>query len=240
MDDALLDEEAVYQVIGRALLSARLPPGTKLGEKRLADVFGLTRERIRKVLHRLGHERLIDVIPNRGAFVVDPSLDEARVVYEARRIVESGIVARLAECLGEAEHRRLRAHVEAEAAALRAGAKSESMRLSGAFHMVLAELTGNAYIVRQMQELVIRTTMLDAFFDPGLSWSCSCDEHQEIFRRLVHRDTAQAVRAMTTHLSSVETRFRPIRCEPVEVDLEAVLRDETARFRRETAELVGA
>jgi DNA-binding GntR family transcriptional regulator len=235
MDGAVFDEESVYDIMGRALLSARLAPGTKLAEQRLADIFGITRERIRKVLHRLGHERLIDVLPNRGAFVVNPNLDEARSVYEARRIVESGIVARLADRMGEADHHRLRRHVEAEATALHKGEQKESMRLSGAFHMVLAELTGNAFIVRQMQELVIRTTMLDAFFDPRISFSCSCDEHKEISDRLIRRDSAQAVRAMTTHLSSAETRFRPIRCEPVEVDLEAVLREEALRYRLERA-----
>lgn len=229
MEPAAMDEDVVYDAIRGALLSARLPPGLKLGEQRLADIFGITRERVRKVLHRLGHERLIDVFPNRGAFVVDPSLDDARTVYEARRIVESGIVARLAEKMSEADQEALRRHVDAENAALKAGAHSESMRLSGAFHMVLAELTGNDYVVRQMQELVIRTTMLDAYFDPGITWSCSCNEHEEIFHRLARRDGAGAVRAMTTHLSSVETRFRPIRCEPVEVDLGAVLRHEVAR-----------
>lgn len=237
MDVEAVDEELVYDVIRGALLSARLPPGLKLGEQRLAVIFGITRERVRKVLHRLGHERLIDVFPNRGAFVVDPSLDDARMVYEARRIVESGIVARLADQINDAGHAVLRRHVEAEHAALRDGLTSESMRLSGAFHMVLAELTGNDYIVRQMQELVIRTTMLDAYFDRGVSWSCSCNEHQEIFDRLSRHDGPGAVRAMAAHLSSVETRFRPIRCEPADIDLEAVLRTEVAR-RRQVADTV--
>lgn len=232
MDVEAMDEEVVYDAIRGALLAARLPPGLKLGEQRLADIFGITRERVRKVLHRLGHERLIDVFPNRGAFVVDPSLDDARMVYEARRIVESGIVARLADQMNDAGREVLRRHVDAEHAALRDGIANESMRLSGAFHMVLADLTGNDYIVRQMQELVIRTTMLDAYFDRGVSWSCSCSEHQEIFERLERRDGAGAVRAMATHLSSVETRFRPIRCEATDIDLGEVLRGEVARRRR--------
>jgi DNA-binding GntR family transcriptional regulator len=229
------DEQTIYTVLSRALLSARVAPGTKLGEHKLAGIFGVTRERIRKVLHRLGHDRLIDVIPNRGAFVVNPTLDESRLVYQARRIVESGIVASLAEHLTDRQIARLEENVDEAADAIRRGDRVTSMRLSGAFHMVLAEMTGNSFIVRQMQELVIRTTMLDAFFDSDISWSCGCDEHREVSQALARRDGPAAVRAMATHLSLVETRFRPQRTKPVEADLITVLQDETAQHMREIA-----
>lgn len=228
-----MDEQAIHTVLSRALLSARIGPGTKLGEHKLSSIFGVTRERIRKVLHRLGHERLIDVIPNRGAFVVNPSLDESRLVYEARRIVESGIVASLAVRLTDGQIAELKAHVEDEAASIERGDRATSMRLSGAFHMILADMTGNSFISRQMQELIIRTTMLDAFFESDIAWSCGCDEHADVFEALSHRDGTAAVRAMTSHLSLVETRFRPRRTKPIEADLDTVLKEEIEKFRRE-------
>ena len=86
-----LTEAAIYEIMAEALLSGRLGPGAKLGEEKLAALFGVSRERMRKVLHRLGHERLIDVVRNRGAFVANPGLADAREIYEARRIVEGGL-----------------------------------------------------------------------------------------------------------------------------------------------------
>jgi DNA-binding GntR family transcriptional regulator len=59
-------EEAVYALIARVLLSGQLAAGAQLVETRLAAVFGLSRERIRKILQRLGHERLLELFPNRA------------------------------------------------------------------------------------------------------------------------------------------------------------------------------
>ncbi|PIK72517.1 GntR family transcriptional regulator [Methylobacterium frigidaeris] len=229
----MLDETAVHAVLARVLLDGRVPAGTKLGEHFLAEIFGVSRERVRKVLHRLGHERLITVEKNRGAFAIAPDLGEARTVYEARRILEGGIVGHLATALDEAGEARLAAHVAAEDAAMAAGDRFTSIRLSAEFHTILADLTGNVLIRRQMQELVARTMMLVAFFEPDSSVACQCAEHRAVFRALSGRARAQAVRAMTTHLSLVETRLRPRVCEAVPPPLEEVLRDALAR--RQTA-----
>lgn len=224
-----MDEAGVHAVLMRVLLAGRVPAGTKLGEHRLADIFGVSRERIRKVLHRLGHERLIRVEKNRGAFAIDPDLGEARLVYEARRILEGGIVAHLAGGLDAPGHDRLARHMTAEDAALAAGDRITSIRLSAEFHTILADLTGNAMIIRQMQELVARTMMLVAFFEPDSAGACQCAEHRAVFRALAAGERSKSVRAMTTHLSLVETRLRPRICEEEGVPLDDVLREELAR-----------
>jgi len=229
-----MDEEAIHGVLARTLLAGRVPAGTKLGEHRLADIFHVSRERIRKVLHRLGHERLIRVEKNRGAFAIDPDLSEARTIYEARRILEGGIVAHLTHVLDEAGRARLERHMAAEEAALDAGDRFTSIRLSAEFHTVLADLTGNPMIVRPLQELVARTQMLVAFFEPDAAVACQCDEHRAVFRALVGRERSKAVRAMTTHLSLIETRLRPRICEAASAPLEDVLRAEIARHADRT------
>jgi len=91
-----------------------LPAGTQLIETRVAAVFGVSRERVRKALHRLGHERLLELVPNKGAFVKAPDLMQAREIYEARRVVEGGIVARLAHRLSRQQLAALRAHLASE------------------------------------------------------------------------------------------------------------------------------
>jgi DNA-binding GntR family transcriptional regulator len=223
-----MDADDVHRILSRALLAGRIPGGTKLGEHHLADIFGVSRERVRKALHRLGHERLIRVERNRGAFAMEPDLGEARTIYEARRIVEAGIVTHLADNLEPAGREILTRHVEAEDAALAAGDRITSIRLSAAFHTILAELTGNSIVIRQMQELVARTMMLVARFEPDSASSCQCAEHRAVFRSLVARERSRAVRAMTTHLSLVETRLRPRMCEPVGGSLDKILMQDLA------------
>ena len=68
---ARLDREntydEIYEKIYVAILEHRLHPGTKLVEERLAEIFNVSRARIREVLARLAHEQIVELYPQRGA-----------------------------------------------------------------------------------------------------------------------------------------------------------------------------
>src|SRR5947199_8340847 len=59
--------DEIYERIVSAIFEHRLAPGTKLGEDRLAAIFGVSRSRIRPALARLAHEKLVRLEPNRWA-----------------------------------------------------------------------------------------------------------------------------------------------------------------------------
>jgi len=217
------DEATIHRVISDALLSARIAPGSPLREVALAEVFGVSRERVRKVLQRLGAERLLELIPNRGAFAAAPTLDQAREVYEARRILEGGIVGFLAETLDAKTARALAAHLKEEQAAVAAADRAASIRLSGEFHLLLARATGNALVQGELQHLVSRTSMLVALFEPARSMRCACEEHALILRALEAGDSGAAAKAMQQHLALIETRLRPAAETPA-VDAVEVIR----------------
>ncbi|PZQ74808.1 MAG: GntR family transcriptional regulator [Variovorax paradoxus] len=213
-------EEAIHRTLAQILLAGRLAPGSQLVEMRLAQIFGVSRERVRKVLHRLGHERLLELVPNRGCFVSSPSLVQAREIYDARRVIEGGIAGALAGRLDAGQLARLEAHARQEHEALHAGDRAASIRLSGEFHMLLAEFTGSPFVLRQLQELVSRTSMLVAFFEPASASACGCEEHEDIFTALRQGDAARAMKAMHVHLSLIETRLRPRADVAAAVDVE--------------------
>ena len=228
-----MNEAAIHTILSRLLLGGSLPGGTKLGEHRLAEIFGVSRERVRKVLHRLGHERLLEIVKHRGAFPIEPDLREGRVVYEARRILESGMVAHLADHLTEAQSARLREHVDAEADALRRGDQATWQKLSAEFHFLLAEMIGNPIVQRQAHELIGRTIMLVKRYETTLGSACGCEEHRLIFKALAGRERGRAVKAMSSHLSLVETRLRPIICDDAGPSRETLLVEAIATFRSE-------
>ena len=225
-------ESAIHQVIADALLAGRLAPGAQLVETRLSEIFGVTRERVRKVLQRLGHERLLELIPNRGAFVASPTLAQAREIYEARRIIEGGIAGRLAGRLTAAQAATLAAHGRREHAALKRGDRALSIRLSGEFHILLAECTSSPFVARELQELVSRTSMLVAFYETPAASSCACEEHAEILAALLAGDNARALKAMDVHLSLIETRLTPRASSPSAGSPEQVLRRAWAAARK--------
>jgi DNA-binding GntR family transcriptional regulator len=222
-----LHEQAIAEILSAALLAGRLAPGLRLGEYQLAAQFGVTRERIRKVLHRLGHQRLIELRPNRGAFVADPGLSEAREVYQARRILEGGIVAQLAAGITDRQLAQLQDHLERERQAQEQENRAESVRLSGLFHTRLGDMTGNGFVTGYLHELVSRTAMLVAYHEVGAS-DCGCQEHASILAAMRSRDTH-------LHLSAIETRVQPRPVCAATTDLDEVLRIETARWKAQHA-----
>src|SRR6195952_1031286 len=88
---SVTQDDIVYEHIFDAILEQRLAPGTKLSEEALGEIFGVSRTIIRRALSRLGHEGVVLLRPNRGAVVASPSVEEARQVFFARRMVEKAI-----------------------------------------------------------------------------------------------------------------------------------------------------
>ncbi len=90
-------DQHIYEEIFDAILEQRLWPGTRLKEESLGEIFGVSRTIIRRTLSRLAHERVAVFEPNRGAFVAEPDVSDARQILDARRLMELAIVERVAE-----------------------------------------------------------------------------------------------------------------------------------------------
>ena len=70
-------DESIYRALMTAIVEHQLPPGSKLPEEALAEVFAVSRTGIRKVLQRLAAVQLVTLTPKRGAHVTSPSVEES-------------------------------------------------------------------------------------------------------------------------------------------------------------------
>lgn len=219
---ALRSVDLIYQRILGAILEHRLPPGTKLGEERLAAVFGVSRTQVRQALARLTHDRIVTLIANRGAFVSSPTVDEAREVFEARRLIEPDLVRRVAHSATAADVRKLREHVKLESAARRANDKRSIIRLSGDFHQIIADIAGNSFLARTMRELESLTCLVIILYDAPDVPSCPFDEHSGLIDAIEARDPERAAALMIEHLDHVEHSLELTPAGNDEIDLAAV------------------
>lgn len=89
-----------------------------MGEDELADIYGVSRTIIRSALQTLAHLNLVKIHRNRGAFVSQPSVQEAREVFEARELLEPKTAFRAASRASKADVRLLNRHIKDEHAAL--------------------------------------------------------------------------------------------------------------------------
>jgi len=217
-----LSDEHIHRHLIEAIVDQRLLPGTKLVEDKLGQAFGVSRTRIRQVLIRLAQEQVVTILPNKGASVAQPTVDEAREVFEARCVVEAVLVRRFVARAKAADLKALGACIEAEEAARKAGDHAMALRHSGRFHLLLAEVAGHRTFEQFLRKLVSRTSLILMSYAPAprhraalttepVRWvqACRCDEHRGLLTALrgavkgaVPAD--EAVSLMTRHLHHIE------------------------------------
>jgi DNA-binding GntR family transcriptional regulator len=196
--------EDVYDQIFNSIVDQRLPPGTKLNEIKLCEIFNVGRRQIGQVLLRLAHDELVVLLPNRGAFVAAPNADAARAIFEVRRIVEAEMVRIVAARSSRERIAALRRNVEQEAAARRAGRTRDAVRLSGEFHILLGDASGNPVLAKLVRQLVARTSLVVSLYENQNTMSCWHDDHRQFIRFLEDGAVAAAVTLMRKHLQHIE------------------------------------
>ena len=214
---------AIRDRILTAVLEHRLPPGAKLVEDRLAELFETSRAQVRDALARLADEGVVTTIPNRGAFIASPTPEETREVFEARRVIEPALVRRLIARRDTQAVARLRALVEEEEAARARQDRPTMVRLSGEFHIGLAEDAGNRMLARSMRTLASLTCLAIFLYDAPHATACREDEHALLLSAIERRRADRAAQLMLEHLDHIEASLDLRAPREAEVDLAAVL-----------------
>src|SRR5258708_7472822 len=107
-------ETRIYGRILRAIVEHRLLPGARLVEDQLAELFGVSRMRIRSVLQALARDKVVTLHRNRGATVAKPSVKEAKEVFAARRLIEGALAREVVRATDEKALKKLRAPIKKE------------------------------------------------------------------------------------------------------------------------------
>ncbi|MET0217864.1 MAG: GntR family transcriptional regulator [Burkholderiales bacterium] len=217
-----LSNQEIYERIYEAVSERRLPPGTKLSEEKLGRAFGVSRTRIREVLCRLSSEKIVGLIPNRGAFVASPTVEETHAVFEARKAIEIALVKILAERASPKDVSRLRQHAAEEHAARLTGDWKRLIRLSGDFHVLIAELAGNPFLLETMRALVSLTRLIVFLYDSPRTPACLDHEHELIVDAIQRGDAPKAEREMVEHINHVVGSLQLKEEKVDEIDIEKI------------------
>lgn len=200
-------DQEIYAKIWNAIAERQIGPGTRLKEEQLSEIFSASRARIRQVLQNLARDGLITLVPNRGAFVAKPSIEEARDVFFARRTIEERLVERLCATIDGAGIERLRNHVADERKAHQSSDVASAIRLSGAFHLLIAEIAQSQILAGLLRDLVSRTSLIMAMYQQKDVLNCGPDEHAAIVDSITARDAKKALTVMHHHLAHIENQL---------------------------------
>lgn len=204
VNEASVAADRVYDAIYAAVIDHRLPPGARLREEELAQSFEVSRTLVRQALHRLAQDGVVVLRPNRGAQVPEPTREEGAHVFDARRVVECEVMRRLFGRLDREQRQALREVVTAEARATAAGDHREAIRLSGAFHVALARMSGNPLFVRMLEELLPTSSLLMALYKAPGEPMCVVHSHRALLAALEGTSATAAATEMRRHLNEIE------------------------------------
>ncbi|WP_337659834.1 GntR family transcriptional regulator [Anderseniella sp. Alg231-50] len=217
------DEQVIVDRIYTAVMEQRLAPKTKLSESQLCDSFGVGRMRVRRALLLLASQGIIDLQANRGAFVACPDAKEANDVFEARKLIEPGLIGVVTSVISKSDLADLRKHIAMEDAARSNPERAEIIRLSGEFHVKLASVSRNAVLIRMIGELVTRTSLIVGLFGDSGKSTCPDGEHAKILGAIEAGDAALAENLVCKHLMHIQDGLDLTATKPDLPDLKKIL-----------------
>jgi DNA-binding GntR family transcriptional regulator len=197
-------EDEIYRLVTEAIIAKQIRPGGRLKEAALANRFGCSRARVRRVLQRLSDLEVVEFRLNFGAFVSRPSPAEARAVFATRRLLEAEAVRLTGSIASPADFDGLRKFVSREAQAFERGERGLPA-LSSRFHLLLGEMCGNPVLAKILNQLVHRCVLIQALYERQNQHTiCLVHEHAELINLMQQGHLDDAVAAMVLHLDHVE------------------------------------
>jgi DNA-binding GntR family transcriptional regulator len=199
-----------YRYVKERLLDGRYPGGVLLSENELARELGISRTPVRQAFVQLETEELLDMYPRRGALVRPVSMSEAEDVLEARLLIETHCVRRVA-AQGPALAAVLLEAIAGQERTLADGGAGFTVA-DREFHHAIVAANHNAILVRQYDALRDRQQRITATLvarDPARVAQFIA-EHREIAGAIERRDADQAVTLVDAHLRrAYEVAQRP-------------------------------
>jgi DNA-binding GntR family transcriptional regulator len=224
-------DHEIYDRVISAILDHRLQPGTKLSETKLAEAFGVSRTRIRPVLVRLANEQVVNLTHNKGATIVEPTEIEAREVFLLRRLIEPVLIELFIKQANDKDILSLKESLEEELNAISTADIRKSIRLSGDFHLLIAQGSKNSTMYRTLKELISRTSLiLMAYSNPSDymavdSKTCTCSDHRSLLDAIKLKDIETAKSLMISHLIDLESSIQFNRQTEDKTDLELMFKN---------------
>ncbi|WP_254275589.1 GntR family transcriptional regulator [Halomonas sp. 3H] len=217
-----ISDRHIVDRVRHAVLTQRLPPGTRLPEVSLGEIFGVSRSVVRKALTRLAADHVIDQRPNQVARIRAPSIAETRETFAARRLVEGEVVALLAGQLDTEALEGLVREVEQEAEAHARGDEPARIAHSLALHHRLAELSPNRVLGAMLTDLILRTSIVIALYKRPSLASCFLEgDHPQLLARLREGDAEGARGVIEAHLEALQALL-DLGPRETETDLRAI------------------
>ena len=197
------EAEKIYDRIKEKIINEAYAPGSPLAEIPLSIEYGTKRSRIRQILQRLERESLVEMFPNRGAFVKPITSKDLQEIFEMREAVESMAAKLCARRRDDEELSQICGLFEKYRKSSTEDHLKEKIEMGDRLHQFIMQSSRNGRIADTMQYLRIQVMRI---WEVGIRIpdriNSAFREHLEILSAIVERDEASAERRMKEHISN--------------------------------------
>ncbi|SFA96985.1 DNA-binding transcriptional regulator, GntR family [Poseidonocella pacifica] len=183
------------------ILEGELSPGEKVPEKALTERFGVSRTPLREAMKVLAAEGLIDLVPNRGAFIASQTEEELSDLFPVLASLE-GLAGELAAAAAsEAQIAEIRRLTQALRTSHEEADRPTYFAINQAIHAAILEASGNECLRRTHALVAYRIQR--ARYQANLTqrrWTEAVSEHERIAEALVARDAGGLGQLMKAHM----------------------------------------
>lgn len=213
----------VYAQLRDSILTLRLLPGARIAERQLEKMLGSSRTPIREALHQLEADGLV-VRGGRSHVVAPIDLAELMEVFEYREHIESAVVRLACQRAKPQDIERIRDIIDV---ALHDDGQQLWFEIGTDFHLELAQLSGNRFLIRAMNDIMTRVARARWMIaSVPENRSTAHEEHSRILDLILSRRADEVVDVIVSH-----TRF-------VQENLAKAIRDTRSRFRAEGLDII--
>ena len=188
--------QLVYDDIRNKIIRRQMFPGNRIIEEDLAQELGTSRTSIRSALQQLRQDGFVEIIPNRGSFVVQPTLEDIIALYDVRLTLESGAIKAAVENSTDDTIRYLERNLHQQLELDKNFSISAYSALNRDFHWQIAKASLNPYYERFLAEVYNKVEVYMLFYDKSIDNSYSYSSHKEMLTAICERDLNRAEAAV--------------------------------------------
>ncbi|MBH0231527.1 GntR family transcriptional regulator [Halobacillus yeomjeoni] len=195
----------VYQSIKEAIINRNISPGVQLVESVISSKLNVSRTPIRAAIKELEQEGLVNLIANRGAFVINPTMQEIIQVYEARLELEKIGFKYGKEQFSHQDIERLENLIEREEQTYQERDFLTNLEINKQFHLSLASPCKNKFLIELIEQAIHKSNVHLIFYDLFFEVHDKEDirglqEHKQIVQSLKERDFEKAEHLLSEHI----------------------------------------
>lgn len=185
----------------QAIVSGRFASGERLVERTLCDQLGVSRSIVREAIRYLEAEGLVETQPRSGPVVARLDWQDARQIYDIRRLIEADAAADCARQADEATATRLRAALAELNRSFADGSPTQLYAATTAFYEVIFTAAGHSIAWEIVQRLNGRISRLRALTLASSNRRVSGPAHMaRICEAICARNPEAAAAAVNDHL----------------------------------------